>query len=108
MGQQNRKLYNACSKALSICEAAAKFPEENQEQQRIEAAKQAAINWHSDNTYKENNNSAIETNLHQDDFDGTFTFADGTNVKAPFRPNQQQEDDLNFGLMYFCSKINIY
>ena len=55
-GKQNRKLYNACSKALAICEAAAPYytkergvdPDEEvdaEEAQRIKAAKEAAENW---------------------------------------------------------------
>ena len=30
-GKQDRSLYNACSKALAICEAAARYPEEVEE-----------------------------------------------------------------------------
>lgn len=55
-GKQNRKLYNACSKALAICEAATPYytkergvdPDEEvdaEEAQRIKAAKEAAENW---------------------------------------------------------------
>ena len=35
MGKQNRSLYNACSKALAICEAAARYPEEVEESKRL-------------------------------------------------------------------------
>lgn len=45
VGQQNRQLDNACSKALAICEAAARFPEENQESERLKVAQQAAQQW---------------------------------------------------------------
>ena len=45
MGKQDRSLYNACSKALAICEAAARYPEEVKESERFEAAKQAAEQW---------------------------------------------------------------
>ena len=55
-GQQERQRYNACSKALAICEAAAKFPDvpdkekhpkeqKAREAERINAAKEAAKNW---------------------------------------------------------------
>jgi hypothetical protein len=55
-GKENRQCYNACSKALAICEAAAKFPDvkdkekhlEEQkaiEAERIKAAQQAAKDW---------------------------------------------------------------
>lgn len=43
--RENRKLYNACSKALAISEAAARYPEANRESERIEAAKEAAKRW---------------------------------------------------------------
>lgn len=45
VGKQNRSLYNACSKALAICEAAARYPNEVEESKRLEAAKQAAEQW---------------------------------------------------------------
>lgn len=48
-GTQNRQLNNACSKALAICEAAARFPEETQESERLKAAQDAAEQW--DATY---------------------------------------------------------
>ena len=35
VGKQNRSLYNACSKALAICEAAARYPEEVEESKRL-------------------------------------------------------------------------
>lgn len=43
--RENRKLYNACSKALAISEAAARYPEASRESERIEAAKEAAKRW---------------------------------------------------------------
>ena len=44
-GKQNRQLYNACQKALAICDAAAKFPNEEQEAERIQAAQKAEREW---------------------------------------------------------------
>lgn len=46
--RENWSLRNACQKALAICEAAAKFSEDNQEKQRINAAKEAAAKWDKD------------------------------------------------------------
>lgn len=57
-GEQNRKLNNACQKALAICDAAAQYPDvedkenhpqeqEAQEQKRLAAAQEAAANWQS-------------------------------------------------------------
>ena len=43
--EQNRKLSNACSKALAICEAAEEYSRDDQESERIEAAKAAAEKW---------------------------------------------------------------
>ena len=37
-------MYNACTKALAICEAAARYPEQSQESERIKAAKEAENN----------------------------------------------------------------
>ena len=45
VGKQNRSLYNACFKALAICEAAARYSDEVEESKRLEAAKQAAEQW---------------------------------------------------------------
>jgi len=50
---QDRSLYNACSKALAICEAAARYPEEVKETERFEATKQAAEQWDKDNLKKQ-------------------------------------------------------
>ena len=47
---RSRQLNNACSKALAICEAAARFPEESQESERLKAAQQAAQQW--DNSHQ--------------------------------------------------------
>ena len=47
---QNRKLYNACSKALAICEAAARFPDEGQEPERLKAAQEAAVKWDNEHS----------------------------------------------------------
>ena len=58
-GKQNRQLSNACSKALAICEAAAKFPEANQEAERLAAAQQAAKDWDAANLNKENQQNPI-------------------------------------------------
>ena len=38
-------MYNACSKALAVCEAAEQFTGEGQEQQRLKAAQDAARQW---------------------------------------------------------------
>lgn len=49
-GQQNRSLYNACLKAIAVCEAAAKFPGENQETERLNATRDAVAKWDAEHT----------------------------------------------------------
>ena len=62
---QNRQLDNACSKALAICEAAARFPESSQESERLKAAQDAAEKWdaaHLGNRQIQTEVSSQETN----------------------------------------------
>lgn len=80
--EQNRGLYYACSKALAICEAAGKYEREDQERQRIEAAKQAASNWDKEhpeiyNEFTDNHLTIEEQQIKAQ------AIADGTFMKAP-------------------------